>query len=86
MPDTKLRDPAGRTVGNVTSIGDLLGMHVVIVSDTDIDAHGLAEPTVVGPFQTKQEAWEYALTVTRWLVLIVPLSSIEMADKDGVRS
>lgn len=60
-------------------------MYVVIVADTDIDAHGVTDrPHVVGPFDTEEQATDYAYTVERYLVEVRPMVSVEQAAKEGV--
>lgn len=48
-------------------------MFVVLVADTEIDAHGHAEPEVVGPFPTKGDAVEWAYGEQRYLVQVLPV-------------
>lgn len=57
---------------------------VVLVADTDIDAHGHAEPHVVGPFDTEAEATIYAYGVGRYLVSVLPVTSVTQAATEGV--
>lgn len=49
-------------------------MFVVLVADTAVDPQGHADPEVIGPFATREEATDWALREMRYVVHVIPLT------------
>lgn len=50
-----------------------MSTYVVLVADTDIDAHGNADPDVRGPFPSQEAAEHYAVHIDRYNVQVLPI-------------
>ena len=61
-----------------------MNTYVVLVADTDIDAHGRAEPDIRGPFPSQEAAEHYAVHIDRYNVQVLPLTALSDVVDDMV--